>query len=191
MDLILNAAIVVITAVLIAGIVYKNRTWRFDSLRAAFCYFTVQSNVFCAFAALLMCFAPASSLVGILKYMGTAAVTVTMLTVFLFLGPKAGTLRELLKGSNLFMHLITPLLALISFCFFERRSMRFSTSLYGMIPVILYGLWYLYKIQYAPEGKRWEDFYGFRKNGRWQGMFAIMMAGTFAVCMILMLIQKI
>ena len=156
-------------------------------------FFTVLSNLFCAGAALLMCHFPYSRGVWMLKYAGTTAVTVTMLTVFLFLAPSMGKggLAKLLKGADLFMHLITPLLALVSFCVFEKRGMSFGTALFGMISVILYGPWYLYRVVYAPEEKRWEDFYGFNKGGKWPVSFAMMAAGTFLICMGLMALQNL
>ena len=132
--------------------------------------------------------------VWILKYIGTAAVTVTMLTVFLFLAPSVGKgwYDVLLKGlSDLFMHLLTPLMALISFCVFERRGMSFSQCLFGLLPVALYGPLYLYKILLAPPEKRWEDFYGFNRNGKWPAMFAVMLAGTFLMCLGLMALQNL
>ncbi len=119
--------------------------------------------------------------------------TVTMLTVFLFLAPSVGKdwVSVLLKKSDLFMHLITPLLALASFCFLEKRGMSFGTALLGMLPVALYGPWYLYKILYAPAEKRWDDFYGFDKGGKWPISFVMMAIGTFLICMGLMALQNL
>ena len=68
--------------------------------------------------------------------------------------------------------------------------MGFSIALLGMIPVVVYGLWYLYKILYAPADKRWDDFYGFNKGGKWPITFTGMMVGGFAVCMLLMALQN-
>ena len=101
--------------------------------------------------------------------MGTAAVTVTMLTVFLFLGPNLGY-KKLLTGRDLYMHLVTPLLAILSFLCCEKR--------------------YLYKVLCAPEGKRWEDFYGFNKGGKWPVSLAVMLTGNLAVCMVFMFLQN-
>ena len=136
---------------------------------------------------------PQSHGAWLLKYIGTAAVTVTMLTVFLFLAPSVGKdwVSVLLKGPDLFLHLITPLLALFSFCALEKRGMDFRTALWGMLPVLLYGPWYLYKIRFAPEGKRWDDFYGFNKGGKWLISFAMMAIGTFLMCMGLMALQNL
>ena len=187
----LNALIFAVTLVLILRICRRDGRWDWQRGRGAFRFFTVQSNALCAGAALLMCLLPAQPVVWALKYVGTAAVTVTMLTVFLFLGPSMGTLKPLLTGSDLFMHLLTPLTALISFLLFERRGMSFPTALLGMVPVVLYGLWYLNRIKYAPAGKRWEDFYGFNKGGKWPVAFTAMMVGGFAVCMALMGLQNL
>ena len=140
-----------------------------------------------------MCIFPHSRTAWLLKYIGTAAVTVTMLTVFLFLAPSVGKdwISVLLKGPDLFMHLFTPLLALLSFCVFEKQGMDFATALFGMLPVAVYGPWYLYKIRFAPEAKRWDDFYGFNRGGKWPVSFALMLTGTFLICMGIMALQNL
>ena len=133
--------------------------------------------------------------VWLLKYAGTAAVTVTMLTVFLFLAPSVGKdwVKVLLTGtpSDLFMHLLTPAAALVSFCVFENRGMSFMQALWGMLPVLLYGILYIRKILYAPAEKRWEDFYGFNRGGKMAVSAAGMLAGTFIICMVLMGLQNL
>ena len=65
-----------------------------------------------------------------------------------------------------------------------------AQALIGILPVLLYGILYLYRILYAPPEKRWEDFYGFNRKGKWQISFAAMAAGTFLVCMALMALQN-
>ena len=69
--------------------------------------------------------------------------------------------------------------------------MTFGTALLGMLPVVLYGTLYLYKIKYAPQEKRWDDFYGFNHKNRWKVSYVAMMIGGFAVCMGLMGLQRI
>jgi hypothetical protein len=193
-DRILNAAIFGITLVLMVFVIFrKDHRWDPERGKTSLRFFTVQSNILCAAAALLMCLFPRGTAVWLLKYAGTAAVTVTMLTVFLFLAPSVGKnwVSVLLTGPDLFMHLLTPLLALISFCGPERRGMSFGTALLGMLPVLLYGPLYLYKIRFAPEGRGWDDFYGFNKGGRWPLSFALMVAGTFLICMGIMALQNL
>ena len=187
----INAVIFAVTLVLIARCFRKDGRWSSEGGRIAFRFFTVQSYALCAVASLLTCLAPSRSWAWIVKYIGTAAVSVTMMTVLLFLGPSMGGYGPLLKGGDLFMHLLTPLMAILSFSLFERREMGFATALWGMLPVVLYGVWYLYKIVYAPEDRRWDDFYGFNRGGRWPVAFAGMMIGGFATCMALMALQNL
>ena len=197
MAAVLNLLIFFVTLALVVSFFRKEGKWAPERGRYAFRFFTCQSNVFCALCSLA---AAACELAGplprwawTLKYMGTAAVTVTMLTVFLFLAPSVG--RDwygvlLKKVNDLFMHLLTPAAALVSFCVFERQGMTFAQSLWGMLPVALYAPLYLYKTVYAPEEKRWNDFYGFNKQGKWPAAFAGMGAGTFLICLALMALQN-
>ena len=197
-DIILNLLIFLITAALVFTLFRKDGQWTPDNARGAFRFFTVQSNTLCAVVSLITA---VTALAGgipqwawTLKYIGTAAVTVTMLTVIFFLAPSIGKdwYDVLLKGaSNLFMHLLTPLMALISFCLLEKRGMSFPQSLWGMLPVALYGPLYLYKIAFAPEEKRWKDFYGFNKNGNWKISFTAMVIGTFLICLGIMALQNL
>ena len=191
MDRILNILIFLITLYFTVKFFRKDGKWSIPAGHFALRYFTAQSNVLCAVSALLLALNPDSHASFLMKYIGTAAVTVTMLTVFLFLGPLVGGVGKLLKGSDLFMHLVTPVLALLSFLFFERHGLTFPQCLLGMLPVLLYGPLYLYKIKFAPEGKRWEDFYAFNKNGKWPVSFLAMGAGTLLVCIVLMVLQNL
>ena len=197
-DRILNVFIALLTLLLVLGFCRKDGKWEPERGKFALRFFTTQSNILVAAASLLTALALSSEetiprWIWTLKYIGTAAVTVTMLTVFLFLAPSIGKdwVKYLLTGSDIFMHLLTPLLALVSFCVFERQGMTFCESLWGMLPVLLYGPLYLYKILFAPPEKRWDDFYGFNKQGKWPVAFAAMVAGTFAICMGIMALQNL
>ena len=103
MNTLLNVLIFSLTLILTIRFFRKDGSWHIKNGAIAFRYFTVLSNVFCAAAALLICFASSVSWVWTLKYIGTVAVTVTMLTVFLFLGPNLGY-KMLLTGPDLYMH---------------------------------------------------------------------------------------
>ena len=198
-DILLNLIIFLITAVIVIRLT-RGDDGKLEPgrLKTAFRFFTCQSNVLCAASAMVMAAAeifsePVPEWVWILKYIGTASVTVTMLTVFFFLAPSVGRdwIEVLLKGRDLFLHLLTPLAALITFCVFEKRGMSFAQCLWGLLPVVYYGPLYLYKILYAPKEKRWEDFYGFNKTGKWPVSFSAMLIGTFLICLGLMGLQNI
>jgi len=157
-----------------------------------FRYFTTLSNVLCALSSLVTAiFALRGALplwVVLFKYVGTAAVSVTLLTVFLFLGPVSGQWKKLLSGADLFFHLICPLLAIVSFCFFEKTKFAFGWAALAVAPVVLYGALYLYKVIYAPSEKQWEDFYGFNRGGKWPLSVALMFLLGCAVAVLLWLV---
>lgn len=158
--------------------------------RILYRYFTVLSNLFCAAAAVavvitwLVCGALPLWVV-LFKYVGTVAVSVTLLTVFLFLAPVSGEWKKLLSGADLFWHLVCPLLAIVSFCVFEHTRFVFVWTLLGVLPVFLYGVFYLSRVLLAPEGKRMEDFYGFNKGGKWYLSVPLMLLGAFVISVIL------
>ena len=196
-DWFLNILIALITLIIVVSFFRKEGQWVPERGKFALRFFTTLSNMLCAAACLLTALAINAGgipeWIWMLKYIGTAAVTVTMLTVLFFLAPTfgKGALKVLLSGTDLFMHLITPLLALVSFCVFEKRGMTFCQSLWGMLPVVLYGPVYLYKILFALPEKRWDDFYGFNKQGKWPVAFAGMVLGTFLICMGIMALQNV
>ena len=195
MSILFNAAIFLITLVLTVGFFRKDGSWNAENGKKAFRFFTVQSNVLCAVSALLICVFPDAHAVWLLKYAGTAAVCVTMLTVLFYLGP-VYSYKKLLSGTDLFMHLITPLLALVSCCVWEKRGLAFWEALWGLAPVLLYGALYMYRVVFCPKDKpetpekAWDDFYGFNQTGKYYLSAAAMVAGAFLICMGLMALQN-
>ncbi len=184
MELALNLLIAALTAAILIRFARKK------VLQKALRYFTVLSNLLCAVSAVLICLAPDALWAWTLKFVGTAAVTVTMLTVLFFLGPAYGY-KALLSGSDLIMHLVTPLLALASFLVFERRQESLLLAFLGLLPVALYGVLYGYKILAAPPEKAWEDFYGFNKGGRWGLSVLAMAAATLLISFGLLALQRL
>ena len=188
-DLLLNALVFLCTAVCYVLNFRKDGVWSWKNGLYVLRYFTLLSNLFCACACLAAVFCLSSGTfprwVWIARYVGTASVTVTLLTVMVFLGPALGY-KSHLSGFGFYYHLAGPLLAIVSFCFLERvYVLSFALSLLGMVPVLLYGLVYLYKVVLGPQEKRWEDFYGYNKSGRWPVSFTAMLIGAFLICLLL------
>ena len=152
-------------------------------------YYTALSNLLCAAACLAVVIArlcgEVPPAVLILKYVGTAAVAVTFLTVMLFLGPFVYDYKLLLTGPDLWLHLICPVLAIVSLLLWDKPDAPFGIVLLGTLPVLLYGAVYLYRVLLAPPEKRWEDFYGFNRGGRWPLSLVLMLLGAFAVSAVL------
>ena len=187
-SIIINAVIFLTTFIIAVSSFRKDGTWQIRSGLKQFHYFTVLSNDFCAIAALLMAISQLGGnvpqIVFWLKYLGTVALTLTFLTAFLFLAPFAGGYKKWFSGYNFFAHLTTPLLAILSFCLLERRRMSFQTAMTGLLPVLLYGAVYLYKVLLAPKDRRWEDFYGFNVGGKWPIICVVMLVVTSLICMV-------
>ena len=165
------------------------RHGRRNPLRIVLRYFTALSNLFCAGACLAVAAArlcgevPAAVLVW--KFVGTAAVAVTFLTVMLFLGPVVYNYKVLLTGPDLWLHLVCPVLAIVSLLLWDKPDAPFGIVLLGAVPVLLYGGLYLYHVILAPPDKRWEDFYGFNREGKWPVSYALMVLGAFLVSLVL------
>ena len=196
MDVFLNLLVFLATAVsFIFCFRDRDGIWSWKRGIRSLRFFTILSNLFCACASLAVAL---SSLQGtipygiwLLKYVATSSVAVTFLTVMFFLGPTQGY-KEQLKGWGLFLHLICPVLAIFSFCFLERAyPLSFAVSLLGMLPVGLYGALYLYKVVLVPEESRWEDFYGFNRNGNWQLSFAAMAGGAVLAGVLLCILTRV
>ena len=184
---VMNEAIVFFTVLAFRALVQRTPK---EKLPESFRYFTVLSNLFCAFTALLMLlcelFGTMPAGAATLKYMGTAAVTVTLVTVFVYLLPATGNLKGLLDSwPELIMHLITPLLAILSFLFFENEGLSAWIIPLGVLPVLLYGWLYLDRVVVA---RAWPDLYGFNKTGQWKRSFAFMVVGAILIAVLLWLL---
>ena len=80
----------------------------------------------------------------ILKLAATTGVTLTMMVTVFFLAPTSnGNFIRYFMNSNFFMHLITPLLCIISFIFFEpSESAKLTITIPGILPMLLYSFYY-------------------------------------------------
>ncbi len=148
-------------------------------------FFTVLSNLLCALAALavVVCrlgFGTLPYAVGVFKYVATAAVSVTLLTVVCFLGPTLGY-KLMFTGPDLWLHLVCPLLAVVSLLLWDKPELPFGAVFLGALPVALYGAVYIRRVMFAPEQRRWQDFYGFNRGGRWPLSLLIMLAAAFLI----------
>ena len=147
-----------------------------------FKFFTVESNVFVGIVALIFAIKEIRVLTNkevdigkklyILKLMATTAVGLTFLVVFTYLGPiSKGGIPSMLMNSNLFFHLIIPVLSMINFAFFEKtEKLHFKDSFYGIVPTFLYEIYYLGNIIVHMENGMVSpkyDWYWFVQNGVW------------------------
>ena len=161
-------------------------------------YFTVLSNLFSAVVSLVylvVCLAtgaePPLWLVT-LKLVAAASVMLTFITVMTILVPLYG-LPDLLRGGNLWLHGILPLLAAVDCCVFVHvGEIPFAMTLFAMLPPAAYGAFYLREIlaHGAEEDGFVYDFYGFLRWG-WSGVpvvFAVVVLATWGIALALWLI---
>ena len=150
-----------------------------------FKFFTVDSNLLVGVCALILAIYEKrllnNSIANIpfkcylLKFIATVSVSLTFIVVFLYLGPlsKDGIV-SMLQNSNLFFHLIIPLLSIISFIFFEYDdSFKFKYILYSIVPTFIYEVFYLINIiLHVEDGKvsPLYDWYYFIQGGLVQAL---------------------
>lgn len=142
-------------------------------------YFTVDSNLLAAAASLCILPYEIREAFGrpdqgrarggipvwalVLKLTATTAVSLTLLTVMVFLGPMYGY-AALMKGAQLYLHLIVPLLAVFTLCVTERNTvLTLRHTLTAMLPMLLYGAVYLVNI--LVNGREGNDWYNFSQWG--------------------------
>ncbi len=120
--------------------------------------------------------------VQIFKYVGTCSVTLTFLTVVVFLGPTQGY-GAMFSGANLWLHLICPLLCMISYLLTDCPTKTdWKTTFFGMLPVVIYGAVYIVAVLLIGESNGgWEDFYGFNRGGKWFVSLPLMLGGGYAI----------
>lgn len=167
-----------------------------------FRFFTVDSNMFMGIIALLFVIEEKKLLDGkineipvkmyILKLMATTGVGLTFLVVFMYLGPiSEGGIPSMIMNSNLFFHLIIPVLSMINFMFFERTSkLKFRYSFCGVIPMIIYAVYYLINVLiHMEDGKvsPIHDWYWFVQNGVWTALIVVPMILVFTYMISLVL----
>ena len=149
----------------------------------AFRYYTIESNVFCAIACIVVLFFNIKSIgkerlempgwALVLKFAGTVAVTVTFIVVAVFLGNVFGY-DKMYGGANLYMHGLNAVAALVGLLLFE-RGLDFPKKkfIWGLASVFVYGTVYLVMVMIV---KAWPDFYGFATVLRWWFSYPAMMA---------------
>ncbi|MBO4900032.1 MAG: hypothetical protein J5509_07050 [Lachnospiraceae bacterium] len=146
-------------------------------------FYTVLSNIFAGVVALVQIIMDLTGrrYLKVLKLTATAAVTLTFLVVAGFFGPLYGWLK-LYKGSNLFFHLIVPVLCVIEFIFSgDDTEIGLRHCVIASLSTVVYGLAYLINILINGKGiwPKSNDWYGFLNWGFGMGM--VIFAGIIAV----------
>ena len=80
-----------------------------------------------------------------LKYVAAVSVGLTFFTVVCYLGMVYG-FRMMFAGANLWFHLIIPVIAMLEFVFFCREKIGWKWNFLAVVPMLLYGTYYMLNI---------------------------------------------
>lgn len=138
---------VVVIALEVAAMIMAYGELKFSMFR----YYTEDSNLFLLVAAALWLFFEGRYLrdgvaipdwVRVVKYAATCTTTVTLMVVLTVLAPMEHDYGGLLfSGSMLYVHTLCPLLALVSFLFFEGEPKLHRSDVgIALVPTALYAL---------------------------------------------------
>ena len=136
-----------------------------------FQYFTTLSNVFVALISLINTIVYMVSIakgknyvkegLQVLKLIAVVSVAITFTMVLVFLMPHNSTGFNFYAGSQLFLHAITPITAVVSFIFLEYQTkIRFRFFFMPIFAVLAYGAFYVTYAFVAKAGTT-IDWYGF------------------------------
>lgn len=177
---------------------------RFD----VFKFFTVDSNILMGIIAIIFAFKEKQLLnkkikkipvqYYVLKLAGTVGVALTFLTVFLYLARIVdGGVVALLQNSNLFLHLIIPVMSMFTFVLFENsKELKFKHVIYGIIPMTIYAIYYVTNIIIHAENgvvSTVYDWYHFSQGGVQYIIIVlpIMLIFTYVISLVLYFLNKV
>lgn len=200
--LIINVLIVVSTIIGVGAYFFMEADVLGSHGFGTFKYFTTDSNILMGIASLI--YIPyliknkeIPHRVSLFKYMATVSVTITLLTVFLFLVPMAvmrGGIQVAFKffeGNVFILHFSTPVLALITYSLFEKQTMlTLKDSLWATCPVIIYSFVYLFCVSIF---HIWNDWYGFTFGGKFYLIpivMIVMYVSTFIIANVVRKLNK-
>lgn len=151
-------------------------------------YFTVDSNILMGVAALIYAICCRQVLskkrdsiplwVSSLQLLSVVSVTLTFMVTVFFLAPTAPYNWILLfADSNFLLHLLNPILAIITFVGFEKRDdLNFYHTFIGIVPMLIYAVFYIIAtVTHAPGGviEYGYDWYGFFIGGLKSGFIVV------------------
>ena len=145
-----------------------------------FKFFTVDSNIFFGIVSLIFLIyeillikkkiKKIPIVIYVLKLISTAAVVLTFTVTLCYLVPTSEySWLFFYQNSNLFFHLIVPILGIITFIFFDYyQEIPYKYTFYSLLPMFLYSIYYSSNIfLHIKNGNILPkyDFYGFLRNG--------------------------
>jgi hypothetical protein len=127
-----------------------------------------------------------------LSFMGVNCVSLTFLVALGILSPRAGFSYIMIEGSNLFLHTLVPIMAIVSFLFVNAyHTVKFKATFLATAPVFVYAMVYLVSaIFIGEENGGWRDHYRFEDLMPWYYILVIMLLFSFGIASLLRFIHN-
>lgn len=127
----------------------------------------------------------------------TVSVSLTFFVVFAIFGFMIqGGHIPLLQNSNLFFHLIIPVISILNYIFFEKTDIiKFKHIFYGVLPTILYEIYYTINILITMKNGKVSlehDWYSFTQGGILRTILVapVMLGITLCISLIIWKVNK-
>ena len=156
-----------------------------------FRYYTNDSNILTALSAALLlpfelrCVFKKDAVIpkplSVLKLSGTTCAAVTFFIVFVYL--RVSSNINMYEQWNLYLHGICPVLAILSFCFFDGgKEISGKAGLLALLPSVVYAYIYYMMVMIRTESYGgWPDFYGFNVGGAWKLFLGIVLLSALLI----------
>ena len=127
-----------------------------------------------------------------LTFISVTCISLTFLISLCLLSPNVGFVWVMLSNTNLFLHTIIPITAISLFLFINTyHNVRFKTTFFAVIPVLIYALAYLVlAIIIGEEKGGWRDHYHFQEHMPWYLALIFIIFVTFGIANPLKLIHN-
>ena len=144
----------------------------------AFKFFTVDSNLLMGIAAIIFAYydyliitkkvKEIPTKIYAFKHIATVSVMLTFTVTMFYLAPFSEyEFLAFFRNSNLFFHLVVPLLSLFVYILFEKKNQHKEVVMFGLIPMIIYSIFYIfvYFFHTGNDPVRDYDWYKFMSGG--------------------------
>lgn len=127
-----------------------------------------------------------------LTYASVTCISLTFLVALTILSASVGFDIIMLDGSNLLLHTLTPIVAIVAFLFINvYHTIKFKFTFLAMLPMFIYAMIYLvFAIIIGEENGGWRDHYRFESLMPWYYVFIIMLALTFGIATLLRVVHN-
>ena len=125
-------------------------------------------------------------------YVGVSSVAVTFIIACAALSPVAGFQNIMLTGTNLLLHTICPVFAILLFLFVNTdHEIPFRVSIIGILPVLVYGIVYAIEVFFIGEANGgWPDHYRLNVYVPWPVAYIAFFGVSFGVANLLRIIHN-